>query len=214
MKFIAFIDAGHGSVEWNNKHTEKGFKYHCLADGKLFVHKDYTFYEGEWNRRVTARVEQKLDRLQIPYIRTYHDYLDWPLSHRRDRVQFYLDAGYKGLLISTHANASPQHNARGWEVWTMHGQDKSDRVAEILHGRTVTLLQNDVYRYRTDTWSDGDVDKEANFGILRNACPSILIEHGFFDEPNDAELLRDPGIVERFAEAQVQTIIQYKNSIQ
>lgn len=212
--FCAFIDAGHGSIEWNNDPENKGFKYHCLAQGKQFKHKDYTFYEGEWNRRVTAIVESKLLKLGIPFIRTYHAYLDWSLSHRRDRVQFYLDAGYKGVLISTHANASPQHNARGWEVWTRPGQDESDRIAEILHGRTVTLLQNDVYRYRLDKWSDGDADKEANFGVLRNNCPSILIEHGFFDEPNDATLLRDPGIIERFAEAQVQTIIQYKNSIQ
>ena len=79
----------------------------------------------------------------------------------------------------------------------MRGQDESDRIADIIYGRTVTLLQNDVYRMRTDKWSDGDIDKEANFAILRNECPSILIEHGFFDEPNDAALLRDPGIISR-----------------
>ncbi len=210
MKFIAFIDAGHGSLSYDDEGKPH---YHCLAKGKKFEHDSYTFFEGEWNRRVTEEVCRKLSALGIPFYRTYHKYLDWSLSDRRDRIQFYLDAGYKGLLISTHANASPQHNARGWEVWTQKGQDKSDKLADILYGRTVTLLQNNIYRLRLDKWSDGDIDKEANFGILRNNCPSILIEHGFFDHPADAELLRKPEIIEKFAEAQVQTIIQYKNTL-
>ena len=208
-RFVVFIDAGHGGVDYSTTPP----KYHCLAQGKQFQHKGYTFFEGVWNRLVTDQVERKLERLQIPFIRTYAPIEDWPLSDRRDRVQFYLDAGYKGILISSHANASPKHNARGWEVWTSRGQDKSDRLANILYGRTQTLLGNKIYRMRTDKWSDGDIDKEANFGILRNQCPSILIEHGFFDHPEDAEQLRKRDIIERFAEAQVQTIIQYRNGL-
>jgi len=208
-RFVVFIDAGHGGLERIGSRV----KYHCLADGKQFDHGDYTFYEGNWNRLLTYQVEAKLERLQIPFLRTYAVIEDWPLDERRSRVQFYLDAGYRGLLISTHANASPGHNARGWEVWTSRGQDESDKVADILYGRTQTLLGNKIYRMRTDKWSDGDVDKEANFGILRNQCPSILIEHGFFDHPEEAEQLCKRDIIERFAEAQVQTIIQYQNEL-
>jgi N-acetylmuramoyl-L-alanine amidase len=38
--------------------------------------------------------------------------------------------------------------------------------------------------------------------------PAILVEHLFFDNYEDAKLLMDDEIVERFAEAQVRTIIE------
>jgi N-acetylmuramoyl-L-alanine amidase len=43
--------------------------------------------------------------------------------------------------------------------------------------------------------------------------PAVLIEHLFFDNFQDAQLLMDPEIVDRFAEAQVRTIIEYINSL-
>ena len=74
------------------------------------------------------------------------------------------------------------------------------------------LLGNRI-RMRTDL-SDGDYDKEARFYVLtRTLMPAILIEHLFFDNLQDAELLMDEEIVDRFAEAQVRAIIQYGNSI-
>lgn len=66
---------------------------------------------------------------------------------------------------------------------------------------------------------DGDLDKEANFWIIRRTkMPAILIEHLFFDNLQDAKLLidfilMDDGIIELFAEAQVRTVIEYHNSL-
>lgn len=44
--------------------------------------------------------------------------------------------------------------------------------------------------------------------------PAILVEHLFFDNYEDALLLMDDEIVERFAEAEVRTVIDYMNSLQ
>jgi N-acetylmuramoyl-L-alanine amidase len=72
-------------------------------------------------------------------------------------------------------------------------------------------LLGDRIRYRSDK-SDGDHDREARFFVLtKTAMPAILGEHLFFDNLEDAKLLMDDEIVERFAEAQVRAIIQYKN---
>ena len=65
---------------------------------------------------------------------------------------------------------------------------------------------------RADT-SDNDHDKEARFFVLtRTVMPAMLVEHLFFDNYDDASLLMDDEIVERFAEAQVRTVINFMNS--
>ena len=71
----------------------------------------------------------------------------------------------------------------------------------------------DRIKYRPSR-SDGDPDREANFFVLKNtAMPAILIEHLFFDNFDDASLLMDDEIVERFAEAQVRTIIEAADAV-
>jgi N-acetylmuramoyl-L-alanine amidase len=66
---------------------------------------------------------------------------------------------------------------------------------------------------RTDR-TDGDYDKEARFYVLtRTVMPAVLIEHLFFDNYQDARLLMDPETVDRFAEAQVRTIIDFINNL-
>lgn len=66
-------------------------------------------------------------------------------------------------------------------------------------------------RFRKDT-SDGDIDKESNFYILKHTmCPAILTENGFFDNPKEAKLLSSDEGVELFAEAHFRGIKTLNN---
>ena len=205
-KFCVFLDAGHGGLDSKGNYV--------TAPSKLFEHESgsfhdgRSFYEGVWNRTLTNKVAEKLGLLGIQYLLVSHDYQDLSLSYRVDYANWYHKNFKAGIFISNHANASPSHEARGFEVYTTPGITKSDKLAELLWENVKDIL-GDRIRYRTDT-SDGDHDKEARFFVLsRTAMPAILIEHLFFDNPDDAKLLMDDEIVEYFAEAQVRTIIKY-----
>ena len=208
--FCVFLDAGHGGVDGEGNYT--------TAPGKQFQHSRGTFhngswfYEGVWNRTLTDLVAAKLKNLNIPNIIVSHEYLDFPLEYRVDKANWYHRKYKKGLYISNHANASGTGQARGFEVYTSPGRTTSDRIAEY-HWDNVKELLGSRIRFRTDT-SDNDHDREANFYVLRKTVMSaILVEHLFFDNYEDAKLLMNEEIIDRFAEAQVRTVIDYINSL-
>ncbi len=206
--FCVFLDAGHGGIDPEGNYTTAGKRYQ--HDSGEF-HSGGWFYEGVFNRRLMSAVMEKLDRLGILYIKVYHDYLDFPLEYRVNQANWYYRNFKRGIFVSAHANASGV-NARGFEIYTSPGVTTSDRIANYMWQNVEDLLGNRI-RMRTDL-SDGDYDKEARFYVLtRTLMPAILIEHLFFDNLQDAELLMDEEIVDRFAEAQVRAIIQYGNSI-
>ena len=203
---FVFLDAGHGGLDRSGNYV--------TAPGKQFrhnrgtFHDDGWFYEGVWNRTLVLRVERKLHRLGIEYLPLHHEYLDLSLEQRVEKANWYHRNYQPGILVSTHANASVDHNGRGYELYTSPGITGADRLAEIHWIQTEKLLEDSI-TMRSDI-SDGDHDKEANFFILRRTLmPAILIEHLFFDNFADASLLFDEEIQELFAEAQVRTIIEY-----
>lgn len=209
-KFCVYLDAGHGAIDSKGNYVTAPSKMFKHAQGTY--HKGSEFYEGVWNRSLTDLVVAKLKNLNINHLVVSHPYLDLSLQYRVDIANWYHKNYKRGIYISNHSNASASHRARGFEVYTTPGVTKSDELAEI-YWDSVKELMGDRIIYRTDT-SDGDHDKEARFFVLtRTAMPAILGEHLFFDNEDDAKLLIDDEIVERFAEAQVQTIIKYMNKL-
>lgn len=207
--FCVFLDAGHGGLTPSGQYTTAPGKQFQHQQGQF--HNGSWFYEGIWNRTLVARVIQKLDVLGIRYLPVYHEYVDFPLQYRVDQANWYYRNYRRGIFLSTHANASGV-GARGYEIYTSPGITASDRIADAHWGHVRDLL-GDRITMRTDR-SDGDYDKEARFYVLtRTVMPAVLIEHLFFDNFQDAQLLMDPEIVDRFAEAQVRTIIEYINSL-
>ena len=208
-KFCVFLDAGHGGLDAAGNYVTSPSKEYEHSKGTF--HKGGFFFEGVWNRVLTGEVVKKLEKLGINHIVVSHEYVDISLHYRVDMANWYHKNFKKGIYISNHANASGSHRARGYEIFTSRGRTKSDRIAQMHYNHTKDLL-GDRIKYRTDT-SDGDYDKEKGLFVLtRTAMPAILIEHLFFDNFEDAQLLMDDEIVERFAEAQVRTIIDYMNS--
>lgn len=210
LNFCVYLDAGHGGIDKNGKYVTAPKKQFEHAKGTF--HNGKWFYEGVWNRRLTNLVADKLKNLGINYLIVSHEYLDLPLSYRVKTANWYHKNFKKGIFISNHSNASGSHRARGFEVYTTPGKTKSDAIAE-KHWENVKDLLGDTIKMRPDT-SDGDHDKEARFYVIRNTVmPAMLVEHLFFDNKDDAKLLMSDLIVEKFAEAQVRTIIDYYNSL-
>ncbi|MCB0628978.1 MAG: N-acetylmuramoyl-L-alanine amidase [Saprospiraceae bacterium] len=209
--FCVFLDAGHGSID------PKTGKY-VTAPSKQYEHSKGTFhdgrwfFEGVWNRVLTDRVAKKLDTLQINYIKVYHEYLDMSLSYRVDTANWYNKYYKKTLFISNHSNASGSGAARGFEVYTSPGTTRSDKVATAYFNNVKEIFGSKI-SYRQDA-TDGDPDREAKFYVLRNtAMSAILGEHLFFDNFEDASLLMLDETVERFAEAQLRTIVEFWQSM-
>ena len=210
LNFCVYLDAGHGGVDKNGKYVTAPKKQFEHAKGTF--HSGKWFYEGVWNRKLTNLVADKLKNLGINYLIVSHEYLDLSLSYRVKMANWYHRNYKKGIFISNHANASGSHRARGFEVYTTPGKTKSDAIAE-KHWENVKDLLGDTIKMRPDT-SDGDHDKEARFYVIRNTImPAMLVEHLFFDNKDDVKLLMSDLIVEKFAEAQVRTIIDYYNSL-
>lgn len=206
--FCVYLDAGHGGIDPQGRYV--------TAPAKQFKHNVGTFHNGGWiyegvfNRTIVQAVSVKLTQLGINHLIVSHEYLDMGLAYRVDQANWYHRNYKRGVFISSHANASPQHNARGLEVYTSRGRTKADSLATLYWDNAKELLGTRV-NFRADR-SDGDNDKEANFYVLKNtAMPAILIEHLFFDNYQDAILMMDDAMVERFAEAQVRTVIEYMN---
>lgn len=199
QEYTALLDAGHGGLDANGN-------YHCIAHGKMFkhdrkgFHRNGFFYEGHFNRIMELRVQDELRRLGIPFISIADPIIDLQLKDRVTKVNHYHNVfNGKCFVVSLHANASPNQKGRGYEVFTSRGETRSDRLAS-LHYHHVDALLGDKIKMRKDTFSDGDVDKEANFYILRRTkCPAILVEHLFFDNYDDAILLMDEEIQTTFA---------------
>ncbi|PSR10728.1 MAG: N-acetylmuramoyl-L-alanine amidase [Bacteroidetes bacterium] len=203
--FLVFLDAGHGGLDPAGNYVTSPSKEHRFSQGGF--HNNGWFYEGVFNRTLTNRVALKLGRLGIPFYLVSHEYLDVSLAYRVELANWYARKVAKSLYISNHANAGGG-SARGFEVYTSPGRTASDAVAELHWNNVSELLGERISRYRSDT-SDGDHDKEARFYVLtKTSMPAFLVEHLFFDNYEDALQLMDDEIVERFAEAQVRTIIE------
>ena len=93
------------------------------------------------------------------------------------------------LFVSVHCNAFSDPDAHGFEVWTTRGQDDSDALATALFEAIESNFPQ--LSGRKDT-SDGDVDKEAGFAVLKGGMPSALIELAFISNPEEELILRDP----------------------
>ena len=192
------FDAGHGGVI--------GGKYQTA--GKFYTFTDrtppHTIREGVVNRRIQAAVIAGLlsegisphdctaQRLwSTPPAWTDLEQRDIPLKQR----VAYCRAFPKLPLISIHANAQgnsnrgPSRPRRGLIVYTHPGNSGSDALATAIHQGLSEALAGHLPIARGD-WSDGDVDHEANFYILRSTPQeAVLLECGYFDNAQDAAFL-------------------------
>ena len=155
---------------------------------------DGLFREALYNREIARKVvADLLDRnLDAELLVPEDD--DIPLAERVRRINAHcLALGKKNVIVvSIHVNAAGNGtkwlNATGWSVFTCSGQTESDRVAECLCESAIKNFPG--RRIRTDM-SDGDMDWEEGFYILRKSLyVAVLTENFFMDSRSDLEYLQ------------------------
>ena len=171
-----FIDNGHGLMTAGKRSPDGQFRE--------------PFYNREIARRVVADLRDRgLDaELLVPE----DDDISLAERVRRVNAACFLLGKQNVILVSIHVNAagngSKWLNATGWSVYTCKGQTASDRLAECLCQAAIKNFPG--RRIRTDM-SDGDMDWEEGFYILRKSiCVAVLTENFFMDNKTDLAYLQ------------------------
>ena len=190
-----FIDNGHG----------------LMTAGKRSP--DGQFREPFYNREIAKRVVSDLrDRgLDAELLVPEDDDISLAERVRRVNAACFLLGKQNVILVSIHVNAagsgSKWLNATGWSVYTCKGQTASDKLAECLCQAAIKNFPG--RRIRTDM-SDGDMDWEEGFYILRKSlCPAVLTENFFMDSRSDLEYLQSRAGKQAVVDTHVEGIIEY-----
>lgn len=196
------IDPGHGGLIDGIYQTAPNYKEdEPKTWKKMWIHDGVPFYEGVYNRLIADKLCAMLTLAEYDHTLLVPSNADVSLHDRVTRVNDMVrknpDTNF--VLISIHGNAAggSVRTAKGDEVWTSKGETESDRLAANFMAGYADVTGRKV---RKDT-RDGDVDKEANFYILKKTiCPAFLTENGFFDNPVEAAFMMTEG-VDVFAKA-------------
>jgi N-acetylmuramoyl-L-alanine amidase len=193
-----FIDNGHG----------------LMTAGKRSP--DGQFREPFYNREIARRVVSDLrDRgLDAELLVPEDDDISLAERVRRVNAACFLLGKQNVILISIHVNAAGNGtkwlNATGWSVFTCSGQTESDRLAECLCESAIKNFPG--RRIRTDM-SDGDMDWEEGFYILRKSwCPAVLTENFFMDNHSDLEYLQSRAGKQAVVDTHVEGIVEWLES--
>ena len=190
-----FIDNGHG----------------LMTAGKRSP--DGLFREPFYNREIARRVVSDLrDRgLDAELLVPEDDDISLAERVRRVNAACFLLGKQNVILVSIHVNAagngSKWLDATGWSVYTCKGQTASDKLAECLCQAAIKNFPG--RRIRTDM-SDGDMDWEEGFYILRKSlCPAVLTENFFMDSRSDLEYLQSRAGKQAVVDTHVEGIVEY-----
>ena len=195
-----FIDNGHG----------------LMTAGKRSP--DGQFREPFYNREIARRVVSDLrDRgLDAELLVPEDDDISLAERVRRINAACFLLGKQNVILVSIHVNAagngSKWLNATGWSVYTCKGQTASDMLAECLCQAAIKNFPG--RRIRTDM-SDGDMDWEEGFYILRKSlCVAVLTENFFMDSRSDLEYLQSRAGKQAIIDTHVEGIAEYLSWLQ
>lgn len=191
------LDRGHATLDAKGKYATPG-KQHKFEDG-LHV------YEGYENQRYVEAIAKyaKQEGFKIEYTVDPKDPTDVSLI-KRVNIANASKNKKTAIYISVHNNASGTGKGVGTEIFTSIGKTLSDGYAEAILKKFKDILPN--RKLRIDT-TDGDLDKEENFYVLKNtSMPAILLEIGFFDNREDYEWLSNQSNINVVAQVIVKGI--------
>ena len=170
MSKVVLLDNGHGGII-NGVYQTSGKRSPLWKDGTIL-------YEGEFNRAIVNGVIEELTRLNIPYVNITPELEDISLSERVKRANKIPNS----IFVSVHSNAGPE-GAEGFELFTYYGESESDKFATIFARKFQEEFPT--IRFRSD-YSDGDIDKESAFYVLKHTnMPAVLLENFFMTNEHE-----------------------------
>ena len=153
MSRLILFDLGHGGIDPETNQ-------YVTAPNKQHFHHDFGwFYEGEWNRNLMKEITTLFTEFNSKAKQTEQIRYNWfPYDHQdvslRSRVLAYnemTNAQSKAVIISLHANASRNHNGRGFEIFTTKGETLSDQYATMIGNEfKADPILADSFKFRTD----------------------------------------------------------------
>ena len=160
---------------------------------------DSSLMEYEFNRDVGRRLKAILERHGVEVIETVTDDTDVSLAERcnianKNNVDYF---------VSIHANADGTGynwtSARGWEIHIVGKGGKAEKLAKEIHKHSIPILG----------LKDRGV-RISNFQVLRDTkAPAVLIEHGFYTNKEECELLKTESFRQKCAEVDARGILSY-----
>lgn len=202
--YLWILDNGHGGII-DGVYQTSGKRSPVWPDGQIL-------YEGEFNRAIVDRLVKLCESNGIDYVNLVDTQEDVPLSDRTSKANQIAKSSDKPCIyVSIHANGFDKESANGWSVYTSIGETKSDKIATILFEKAASEFVGEYMR--KDTYSDGDVDKEANFWVLaKTTMPAILSENFFMTNSDNCHkyLLAEDGR-DRVAKIHFEMIQQIEN---
>ena len=173
------LDAGHGK-ETAGKRSPDG-----------------TLLEYEFNRDVTNRLKCILEKHGIEVLTTCDDEHDIDLKTRC----MYANDNKCDYFVSIHANAHKEYwtDVCGWEIHIVGKGGKAEKLAKAIHKHSIPILG----------LKDRGI-QVSNFQVLRDTdMPAVLIEHGFYTNKEECELLKTESFRQKCAEADARGILSY-----
>jgi len=202
-KKIWLLDPGHGSLcPDSGEYVTAGKRSPKWEDGSQY-------FEGVGNRDIVKRIKEKCSDAGILALDIVNDWEDVSLAIRVNRANAIYSYYKNAIYLSIHSNGFNKESAHGYSVYTSPGQTKSDRLADIL--LSYMELEFPDHKLRKDT-SDGDMDKEAAFYVLRKTkMPAILSENFFMTNRRECKLLLTEDFRDRIANCHFKMINKIEN---
>ncbi|MDR2087983.1 MAG: N-acetylmuramoyl-L-alanine amidase [Clostridiales Family XIII bacterium] len=180
-KLSVVLDPGHGAETVGKR----------SPDGSLI---EYAF-----NRDMAARVKAHLERHGVEVFLTVTDDSDPPLEERCAVANAHGADAFVSLHANANGNGKTWMSQNGWEIYVYKKGSFSERLANAIHDETIPA----------SGLADRGV-KDYNYYVIRNVnMPAVLIEHGFFTNQTEIELLKSPEFRERLAVMDAKGILRF-----
>jgi N-acetylmuramoyl-L-alanine amidase len=206
---ILLIDSGHGGIDpvtglYTTPETIGKKTKH--TNGKPY-HGNGWFYEGKFNREFALEFMSQAKDAGFICHPVYHPWLDTPLNERpKTANEIQNKYATKALLLSFHSNAvavgtAPQTSAEGVCAFVYKLGSTTAKLAE-----KITLNMQSVFdEYGSKRRSQLIHDNSLTITSASN-MPSILFEIGFFDNPNNADLMMKPDFRKKVVKSMIDVL--------
>jgi N-acetylmuramoyl-L-alanine amidase len=158
---------------------------------------DNSLLEYEFNRDMAGRIRYHLERHGVEVLTTTADDGDLPLADRCLAA----NTSDADIFVSLHANAFGQGwtSTRGWEIYVYRKGSYSEQLALSIQRATIP-----------DSGLTDRGLKAERFYVIRNTnMPAVLIEHGFYTNRDELQLLLAPDFREKLAVMDAKGILNF-----